>query len=392
MRTILKGLHIDTRSMTVSEMVNRLHWALIAAYRQGYNIALFIDEAQNMPVETLEALRMLSNLETHTDKLLQIVLVGQPELEEKLSLHALRQLRQRIAIRARIEPLTAKESIDYIEHRLAKAALLPGRVFSAGALRFIARKAQGCPRSLNIICDNALIAAYGSQQKPVPAKLARRVASELGITRPRRMKLWWAALGGVAACALLALGAATAFGSRQEANDAVRSARVVDPQEAVNAAPALETPAEWLVEPVSPAPAPTEATAPVPAQPETVTPVIEEASPAEVQESTATNDGLEAFLGALEEVNASAPPTPLREEEPIASAREETIQTWRVRPGETLGSIARQVYGSDSEETLEFIRQHNPQIRDRDLIVKGDDLRLPERLTGAKSLREGDVS
>ncbi len=383
MRTILKQLHIDARSMTVAEMVNRLHWALIAAYRRGHNVVLFIDEAQNMPVETLEALRMLSNLETHTDKLIQIVLAGQPELEEKLSLHALRQFRQRIAVRARLELLTRKESVEYIEHRLAKAALLPGRVFSDAALRFIARSGRGCPRALNIICDNALIAGYGSHEKPVSAKLARRVVSELGLASSRRARPAWIAFGGIAACLLLALAAAFAFGPRISADEDLRSAHVSPPQEAAGVLQAAEL-------------SPTPATQAIPlAEQDSVVPANPEA-PA-LDESPMQNDPAFADLlgeqsdvvpDALQEVVvASEAPTPAPKEEKPARDAEAQAQIRQVLPGETLSGIAREVYGSANEDTLGFILEHNPQITSHDLIVEGDKLKLPGRRAEVASVQ-----
>ncbi|MDO9125066.1 MAG: AAA family ATPase, partial [Deltaproteobacteria bacterium] len=111
LKTIYKELGLESGTDDMVEMVNHLHEILIEEYKQGRSVLLIIDEAQNMPVETLENLRMLSNLETSTDKLIQIVLIGQSEFEEKLNQNELRQLNQRIAIRSRILPLTEKESI-----------------------------------------------------------------------------------------------------------------------------------------------------------------------------------------------------------------------------------------------------------------------------------------
>ena len=133
-----------------TEMVNQLHEALVAEFQAGGTVVLAIDEAQNMPVETLENLRMLSNLETSTDKLIQIILLGQPELDSLLKQPALRQFRQRIALWATICPLTEEESRAYIEHRIARASttgtsLLFNKsadtpsLFTKGALNLIVR-------------------------------------------------------------------------------------------------------------------------------------------------------------------------------------------------------------------------------------------------------------
>jgi general secretion pathway protein A len=126
-----------------------------------------------MPVETLENMRILSNLETSTDKLLQIVLCGQPELENHLSRKDLRQLRQRIAVRANISPLSRKESLAYIRHRLSKAYSGETDIFTAAALARIVRKAKGNLRVINILCDNALITGTDTREK-VSSRTARR--------------------------------------------------------------------------------------------------------------------------------------------------------------------------------------------------------------------------
>ncbi|MFZ0944684.1 MAG: AAA family ATPase, partial [Syntrophobacteraceae bacterium] len=106
---------VPAESAGVPELVNRLHRFLIEEYKNERNVVLIIDEVQNMPIETLENLRMLSNLETSKDKLVQIVMVGQPEFDRKLELEELRQLKQRVAIRCRIKPLTREESLAYIQ-------------------------------------------------------------------------------------------------------------------------------------------------------------------------------------------------------------------------------------------------------------------------------------
>ena len=173
------------RAKTLSELVDILFHYLIEEYRKDRNVVLIIDEAQNMPVETLERLRMLSNLETSQDKLIQIILVGQPEFEAKLNLPELRQLKQRIAIRSRIEALTAEESFAYIHHRLMKASSFHNPVFTKKALKRIIKKANGIPRTINILCDNALVTAFGYQRKPVDEKIVKEVIRDFRGEKPR---------------------------------------------------------------------------------------------------------------------------------------------------------------------------------------------------------------
>ena len=147
---------------TIAETITRLHHVLIGEYQQGRNVALLVDEAQHMPLETLEQLLLLSNLETSTQKLLQIVLVGQPEFEAKLNAQALRQLKQRLVIQAAIAPLTAEKAGTTFSIRLAKVRLVDNPIFTRRALQAIITQAQGIPRVLNILCTNALIQGFVS--------------------------------------------------------------------------------------------------------------------------------------------------------------------------------------------------------------------------------------
>lgn len=188
--TICQELNLDTRDGDLSETVNRLHLELIDKYRTGRTIVLIIDEAQNMPVETLENLRMLSNLETSKEKLIQIVLIGQPEFDEMLDRYELRQLKQRIAIRTVISPLKRDESLAYIDHRLSKAGLKNKSVFTKNALRLIMRKANGIPRLLNVLCDNALLTGYGYQQNPVTSRIAKEVIADFERKRGKSVLKW----------------------------------------------------------------------------------------------------------------------------------------------------------------------------------------------------------
>jgi general secretion pathway protein A len=189
LKTIFREFGLEFEADDLFEMVNRLHQVLIEEYKQGRNVALIIDEAQNMPIETLENLRMLSNLETATEKLVQIVLIGQPEFEHRLNLNELRQLKQRLVIRSIIAALTAEESLAYVEHRLAKVALAEAPIFTKGALKLIIDKANGTPRTLNILCTNALIAGFGYQQKPIKAGTVKEVLTDFeGKKSPPRLR------------------------------------------------------------------------------------------------------------------------------------------------------------------------------------------------------------
>lgn len=179
LKNIFYELGVDHVPPNTDDMVRRLHEVLIEEYSAGRNLFLVIDEAQNMPVKTLESLRMLSNIETTQDKLLQIVLVGQPELDRKLGRYELRQLRQRIAARAVVKPLSPEESVEYIKHRLIRAGAPRVWIFTEGAKRLIVESARGNPRLINIICDNALVTGFGYGKKVVTSAMVQEVVQDL---------------------------------------------------------------------------------------------------------------------------------------------------------------------------------------------------------------------
>ncbi|PWT93381.1 MAG: hypothetical protein C5B54_01940 [Acidobacteria bacterium] len=179
LRVICRELDLQTEGKSVPDMVDTLHRELIKEYSAGGNIAVIVDEAQNMPVETLERLRMLSNLETSKHKLMQIVLIGQPELEDKLNFHELRQLKQRIALRTTILPLTTEESYLYLEHRLNKVGAKREALFAKDASKLLLTEARGIPRLINILADNALITGFGYQQNPVKANVVKEVIEDI---------------------------------------------------------------------------------------------------------------------------------------------------------------------------------------------------------------------
>ena len=179
LKTIFQKMGFDTKTEDPAEMMNNFHLILIDRYKQGRNMALIIDEAQNMPIETLENLRMLSNLETSKEKLVQIVLVGQPEFAETLKRNELRQLQQRISIKATISPLTNKECMEYVQYRMTKASLNGSKVFTQSAIKKIIAESQGIPRLINVLCDNALITGFGYQKKRINASVAEEVIADL---------------------------------------------------------------------------------------------------------------------------------------------------------------------------------------------------------------------
>jgi general secretion pathway protein A len=175
---ILAEFDIVCDSKSKSQQLMKLNHWLLERYRNGETVVLIIDEAQNLTFPVLEEIRLLTNLETSTEKLLQIVLSGQPELEEKLKLPELRQLRQRIMLRCRTKPLTNEETSAYILERLRTAGADGRTIFSPKALEAVHLYSLGIPRVVNLLCEHALVNAFVDNQSPIGPKIVEDVARE----------------------------------------------------------------------------------------------------------------------------------------------------------------------------------------------------------------------
>ena len=173
------GIPCETRSK--SQILMRLYNWLLERYRAGETAVLIVDEAQNLADEVLEEIRMLTNLETFTEKLLQIVLVGQTELEQKMKQPHLRQLRQRLTLRAKTHPLTGEETKAYVQQRLRIAGSNGQQIFDAEAFTAIHRYSNGIPRVVNLICEHCLVSAFVDQQKSVGHNIVDAVARDFDL-------------------------------------------------------------------------------------------------------------------------------------------------------------------------------------------------------------------
>ena len=175
---IMADFGIACESREKSQVLMRLNQWLLDRYKAGETAVLIIDEAQNLSANVLEEIRLLTNLETSTEKLLQIVLAGQPELEQKLSCPELRQLRQRVTLQSRTLPLTLDETVGYINERLRIAGATDTGIFSPEAIQAVHHYARGIPRVTNLLCEHALISAFVDQERPVLRETVERVAQE----------------------------------------------------------------------------------------------------------------------------------------------------------------------------------------------------------------------
>ncbi len=373
-RMILRelGLPFD-KEEPVTQLVERLHEELIRAWRAGETVVLFIDEAHNMPVETLESMRMLSNLETTTDKLLQIVLVGQPELEAKLASHELRQLNSRIAVRAKLGPLTRKDSLAYVRHRLHRVALDSRPVFTDKALDMLVTEARGIPRTINILCDNALITGFGYQKRPVGPAIVREVIAD---SQGRHPHLGWPAVTAATLVALLGAGTAyvSLFGMPFDPRN---PARVTD--SLPRTAPADPGPQiamadggpEWAADLLqrltidqadgpanAPQPDPEPEPAPAPVASPPSQPVVVAAKP------------------------PPAEPVPVRTvariQLPAAGGAKGDMLGRVVVPGDTLLGLIRDVYGEADPRLIDRVMTSNPGISNPNLLYVGQVVMFPQ--------------
>ena len=324
---------LEGTTENVAETITRLHHVLVGEYQQGRNVALLVDEAQHMPLETLEQLLLLSNLETSTQKLLQIVLVGQPEFEAKLNAQALRQLKQRLVIRATIVPLTAEESRDYILYRLAKVRLADNPIFTRGALQAIITQAQGIPRVLNILCTNALIQGFVYGQGLITGKIAQEVIAEYTGKKPRQGWRPWVAVAGA-----LALLAVWHWGSPYAHS---LFAKLHLPR---------ATPSGTLPE-----------------------------TPAGGRDSGPLGSASTPFL-PLEPAKEAAFPPP----EPSAFPQMAPVDVRIIQKGDRIAQVAREVYGVSNPAVFAWIKQNNPHLQNVNRLKVGMQLTFPPLPSGVR--------
>ncbi len=256
---ISEELGIDVRESIDSTrlLVDGLNRFLLAAHERGERVVVVIDEAQNLSPEALEQVRLLTNLETSKDKLLQIVLLGQPELRELLQRRTLRQLAQRITARYHLSPLGPKDTHLYIRHRMQVAGA-QRNPFRRGAMNALYQRSQGIPRLINIIADRALTAAFAKERMDVTAAMVHEAANEVQLGERQVKRVRWPLLLGTSAAAAVAVLAIAKFSdfrlpleavNVQTHGDALPAVREQDLQ-------AVMTPATLPGLPVEPPPAP----------------------------------------------------------------------------------------------------------------------------------------
>lgn len=187
MKAINKDFGLEVSENTVEALIENLHDFLLELVKNGKSAVVIIDEAQNLSVEALEMVRLLSNLETDTEKLLQLILVGQPELDQKLQDHRLRQLAQRVTIRAHIGVLDLEECSHYIIHRIMIAGGDRKITFDRRSLKYIFQQSKGYPRLINAISDRTLLVAYANKSKLINLAMVKKAVQDL---KGQRHQIW----------------------------------------------------------------------------------------------------------------------------------------------------------------------------------------------------------
>jgi general secretion pathway protein A len=241
LRTVLDDLHVESEGTSKKSLVDALHRFLLESRAANRNVVLLIDEAQDLSAEVLEQIRLISNLETDTEKLIQIILMGQSELRDLLARHELRQLAQRVTARYHLAPLSLTETGEYIRHRVVVAGG-EGKVgFTSESLAAVHRLSGGVPRVVNLICDRALLAGYVQGSRTITAAMVRQAAREVAGERPAPAFRWHHGLiatGLTLALAVLAFAVAPRLAQAPEAP----APASVPPERATPAGASTQTP------------------------------------------------------------------------------------------------------------------------------------------------------
>ena len=373
------GLKFDTLLASVAEQLGQpvrddnrpIHLGALESYLKertpgGMNFILVLDEAQNIPINSYEDFRQLSNIETSNQKLIQLLLVGQPELNENLKYPKLLNFKQRVAVKCELGPFTVDETGDYIRHRLERAGAPQSEIFSSKAVEHVFIYSKGIPRLINVICDNALSLGSKNNQKTISKKIilqairklegstAEEMAHDPGVQvrefKKRKKKKRLLMVGGIAAALIIIVTAAYMafrFGQRsiyrgRQAQTGVQS----------------EVPVDILKADTG--------TMDRPEEPGANTP----------DEETETKPA-----GNLEETAPVADSIPAADEGVTDGTHPgENLRTHIIRVGECLSDIEEAYYGIFSDDITRQILQHNPRITDINLIEAGETLYLPEIL------------
>jgi type II secretory pathway predicted ATPase ExeA len=344
LRGLLAGLGVQETQGSLMQLQSRLKEILVAQARAGKRVVVVIDEAQNLDDSVLELIRMLSNFETPREKLIQIVLSGQPELAEKIASPDLEQLRQRISIFSELTPFSPKDTQLYIEHRLRIAGYpFAGPLLTRNALALIAEASHGIPRNINNLCFNSLSLAYALQRKPIDSEIIRAVIADRDLGRFRKQAGLVLYAGENGRNESPALGPPKRASSRSSARSGGRAQKFAFALAATLAFGGVLVAGRWWPD----------NKASIHAQSE---PLLAARTPAD------------SVVPAV-----FHPPSPVARE----SLRAAHVSTVSVKAGETLLQICVASFGRCNPGLLQEIRRLNPQMNNLDHIEPGQTIQLP---------------
>jgi general secretion pathway protein A len=417
LQLVLRDLELPCPSVRRVEMIETLNEYLLKEAAEGRYVVLIIDEAQHLSPTVLEEVRMLSNLETARGKLIQILLVGQPELGEKLGRPELRQLRQRIGLVAELKPLSHQETVQYVTHRLDVAGYKGQQIFTRRALRIIHQASGGIPRLVNVICDKALLLAYGSESAKVKGRLIREVLKDWKSFRRRSLSSQrrsltsdtrararatlthgihsWKPFWRIAAVALIGVAATGSYLMMASPRDGGPLARLggfltawtsgtVVAASKADGLPAPESPAKSVKADTRTVKASEQTAAPsVPALPPRVA-LRAEPLPLVVPEppkpKARTVDATPQPAAATPAIPVKSPPgpTPAPSRDADSGTREVVV-----KQGDALSALVTRQYGRADLTLLDFVRSANPEVTSIDELSIGQRLKLPAFEPGA---------
>jgi len=374
LKGMLLKLKLPLGLETKGSMMHGLYYHLIQCLERDENVAVIIDEAENIGLNVIEEVRLLANLETSTSKLLQIVLVGQPELMEKLRSEVIRQIKQRIVITCQIKPLTEKESMQYIDHRLKIAGSGSSEVFTDESLSLICRYAKGIPLALNTLCNNALSVGCSLSEQRISASTVKKVRCEKGILTTERARILASRIKRhlprkiffiISALVLLAM--ALFFGRSYVQtiyntllpNHSVTTPAVRDTVKA----PPLEVTPPGIVENV-----------PDSSGPQAMTPPPE-VKPPGIVENVPDSSGPQVMAPPPEAPKIPVSPPAVKGHSNAEIRVKEIVE---VKQGVNLSSLAYQYYKAANETLIDHILKLNPEITNPNLILISQKIKIPE--------------
>jgi general secretion pathway protein A len=376
---LLSDLGVDVNGMETVAMHNKLNQILLQERQAGRRFVLIVDEAQNLDASVLETIRLLSNFETSQSKLLQILLVGQPQLARKLASSSLEQLQQRISMFAKVEPFSTEETARYIAHRLKVAGYAGGELFTSGAMEIINDRSKGVPRNINRLCFSALSLGCAMDRKRIDAEMMREVVGDLDVksherevqnnqlmlvprvsgpsertdspvlsypaASHRRLLGWALGAAGLAASIAIAVGLVS-YSHGRYSHDLI--GRVL--------------PVKTAAAPTTPNPSPS-----IPSRQGSA-----QAGPAPIPVSSPNTTSVAALP-----VTPLPPAASSVDKQAPSNDQPKTLKV-RVRAGETLQQIALRTLGQDDRQILKQIQQLNPRMTNPDHIEADQEIRLPQ--------------